>query len=101
MNKYTIKITLNTPHPSGEYEYINQEPIYVQDFTGDKEDISRIVRAVNHDTNYIPPVFPFLSDPNNFKIPSSCAKCGIKFDGVMGYVCSQPGCPTGLGGPQC
>jgi hypothetical protein len=98
MNKYTIKITLNSPHPSGNY---NEETIYTQDFTGDKNDISRIVRAVNHDPNYVAPVFPFLSDPNTFKMPSGCVKCGIKFDGVMGYVCSLPGCPTGLGGPQC
>ena len=31
----------------------------------------------------------------------SCPKCGIKLDGVMGYVCSQPRCPTGLGGFWC
>lgn len=98
MNKYTIKITLDSPHPSGNY---SEEIIYSQNFTGDKNDVARIVRAVNHDPNYVPPVFPFISDPNIFKIPSSCAKCGIQLDRVMGYVCSQSGCPTGLGGPQC
>ena len=31
---------------------------------------------------------------------SNCAKCGIKLDGVMGYVCPNYGCPTGLAGPK-
>lgn len=31
----------------------------------------------------------------------NCSKCGIKLDTVMGYVCSQPQCPTGLGGAWC
>ena len=30
-----------------------------------------------------------------------CPKCGLKLDTVMGYVCSQPQCPTGLGGVWC
>ncbi len=30
-----------------------------------------------------------------------CSKCGIKLDQVMGYVCSQVFCPTGLGGTRC
>ena len=28
-----------------------------------------------------------------------CAKCGITFSGVMGYVCPRNDCPAGLGGP--
>lgn len=31
----------------------------------------------------------------------NCPKCGLKLDSVMGYVCSNPECPTGLGGVQC
>ncbi len=27
-----------------------------------------------------------------------CAKCGIRLPLVMSYVCSQAGCPAGLGG---
>lgn len=33
--------------------------------------------------------------------PKSCSKCGIKLDGVMGYSCPQPNCPTGLGSAWC
>ena len=29
-------------------------------------------------------------------IPSSCAVCGIKFDGPMGYACNNPRCPSGV-----
>jgi hypothetical protein len=31
----------------------------------------------------------------------NCPKCGLKLDQVMGYVCSNPECPTGLGGTKC
>ena len=30
-----------------------------------------------------------------------CTKCGLELRPVMGYVCSQPNCPTGLGSPMC
>lgn len=30
-----------------------------------------------------------------------CPKCGIKLDGVMGYVCVNSRCPVGLGSVQC
>lgn len=29
---------------------------------------------------------------------SKCPKCGITLSPVMGYVCTQSQCPTGLGG---
>ena len=40
-------------------------------------------------------------DPN--KIPkwetkNRCEKCGLKIEGVMGYVCTNYPCPCGLGG---
>lgn len=30
-----------------------------------------------------------------------CKQCGLKLESTMGYVCSQPRCPTGLGGAWC
>lgn len=51
---------------------------------------------------------PTITSP--FKFPDTlpvsdwvqrCSKCGIHLSGVMGYVCSQPQCPTGLGGSWC
>lgn len=29
-------------------------------------------------------------------VPNSCAVCGIKFDGPMGYACTNPRCPSGV-----
>ena len=57
----------------------------------------------------IPP-FPILEDdeqeikkdPGPFSYdPDKCPRCGLTLTGVMHYVCSQPKCPTGLGGIQC
>lgn len=37
--------------------------------------------------------------PATQSIPNACSKCGLKMEGVMGYVCPNGGdCPTGLGG---
>lgn len=43
--------------------------------------------------------WPTINPP--IQSPNHCPKCGIKMEGVMGYVCSQPQCPTGLGGVWC
>ena len=31
----------------------------------------------------------------------TCPACGLKLEGVMGYVCNNPRCPTGLGPVMC
>ena len=46
------------------------------------------------------PSIPMPSLPT-WSTPSYCPQCGLKFEGTMGYVCSQPKCPTGLGGAWC
>lgn len=50
-----------------------------------------------------PVTVPFPYDPSTpyGPIAKNCAKCGLKMEGVMGYVCTQPQCPTGLGGAWC
>ncbi len=50
----------------------------------------------------IPPIQPdpFPSQPTPWNT-KNCSLCGLELKGVMGYVCPQPGCPTGLGGPMC
>ena len=30
-----------------------------------------------------------------------CSTCGIKFEGVMGYVCNRGDCPSGMGPVMC
>lgn len=32
---------------------------------------------------------------------SHCAKCGIKLESAMGYVCNNNPCPCGMGGVTC
>lgn len=39
---------------------------------------------------FILPVIEPVPQPPSFR----CPKCGINFEGVMGYVCSDPCCPT-------
>ena len=49
---------------------------------------------------YKEPFMPYPSQP--VKMADACPTCGLRFDqGAMGYVCSVPKCPTGLGGPWC
>ena len=43
------------------------------------------------------PFAPLVPNP----IISKCGKCGLEMSQVMGYVCSDPMCPTGLGPTMC
>ncbi|KKM60289.1 hypothetical protein LCGC14_1543340 [marine sediment metagenome] len=43
------------------------------------------------------PFTPVVPNP----IVSKCPLCEIEIHQVMGYYCSRPNCPTGLGGPSC
>ena len=45
-----------------------------------------------------PPVFPVVPDLSR---KTTCTKCGMTFEGVMGYVCNTPGCPMGCGPITC
>ena len=50
------------------------------------------------------PIFPQPWVPQTpiEQIPNSrCPKCNLELSPVMGYVCTQQDCPTGLGGPSC
>ena len=46
------------------------------------------------------PSMPYGPGPFNYNT-NKCPKCGIQLNSVMGYVCSTPDCPTGLGGSKC
>lgn len=45
------------------------------------------------------PITPWPSAP--LPTTSGCPKCGLAMEGAIGYVCSVPMCPTGLGGAWC
>lgn len=53
------------------------------------------------------PVIPRLPDKVDYSprtpnpIVAICGECGLEIHQVMGYVCSNPRCPTGFGGPSC
>jgi hypothetical protein len=76
-----------------------------------REEVALLTNIIRETANNVPmkPSFPyqpgFVPIPND--IPplvamfTTCPKCGLKLDSVMGYVCSQPQCPTGLGGAWC
>ena len=51
------------------------------------------------------PIIPKLPEdynPNPDPNPTVavCGECGLHLKSVMGYVCSNVRCPTGLGGPR-
>lgn len=62
----------------------------------DIRDYLRSNQVMDIPTIPYPPYKPFETTTHN-----TCPKCGIKLDAVMGYVCSTPQCPTGLGGTWC
>lgn len=49
------------------------------------------------------PSTPISPWPTTTPLPinHTCPKCGLAMEGAMGYVCSVPMCPTGLGGAWC
>ena len=43
------------------------------------------------------PVFPLPASPGeNYMAATVCGKCGMNWEGVMGYVCSSLDCPVQL-----
>ena len=42
----------------------------------------------------VQPVTPLQPLKN---MPNRCTKCGIELDAIMGYVCYNKPCPTGMG----
>lgn len=42
----------------------------------------------------VPPTFPLPNPWPGYWVPSSCPVCGIHWEGAMGYVCSNPYCPS-------
>ena len=70
------------------------------------KELEERVDFVEHTRDTTIPIQPFTPpyDPWERKSFSwrECPKCKLRLDqGPMGYVCSQPQCPTGLGGSWC
>ena len=67
---------------------------YIRDLEYDKlwENLQKKLDDIISDMPKPEPMKPWLS---------TCSKCGLILDGIMGYCCPQPQCPTGLGGSWC
>ena len=70
-----------------------------------KRDIAWIIQYLLKQNQPIqpPPYVPTIPNPFDPALPTvpwqpvtrqSCPKCGIRLDGVMGYVCGDTNCPT-------
>ena len=59
---------------------------------------------IEYEDSYPYPDWPLIPQPYTPWQPqakSQCSECGLVLEGIMGYVCGHPKCPTGLGGPMC
>ncbi len=65
-----------------------------------QERIERYLDFQQIDNPIIDPLIPSTPiDPN--PVVAKCSECGLEMAQVMGYVCSHPKCPTGIGGTYC
>lgn len=60
------------------------------------EALMRRVEALERRVIFPPPA---TAPPREFL--DHCTKCGLQLNKVMGYVCPNADCPTGLGSPMC
>ena len=66
--------------------------------------LTEVIRAMSKPpTTTLPgiPTYPIDQIPPIKQWYGNCPRCGLKLEGVMGYVCPNADCPTGLGGSKC
>lgn len=67
----------------------------------DIELLKKRIDAIEHSQRVTQPYGP-TTPHQPFQWPTNqCTRCGLQLDKVMGYVCPQPNCPTGLGPVMC
>lgn len=71
---------------------MNRTPT-IEDVMTELEELKKRVRELERSNHPLPS--PFAPGPT-FKL-NQCSACGISLEGTMGYVCSNPRCPTMLG----
>jgi hypothetical protein len=74
--------------------------LFLEEYIKDLE-LSNAWYDFNEKTKDLNKIKDLLVHPWPQQATNSCSKCGLRLEGVMGYVCSQPMCPTGLGGVWC
>lgn len=58
-----------------------------------KETLEKILKKLDDiemKINRVQPIYPTTPSLRG----TTCAKCGMRWEGAMGYVCIQPGCPV-------
>lgn len=83
------------PAASGDVGYPNTEALSM----GSLDYIRK--RAKELDVPVIEPLPPPPPPRNPQGVIAICGQCGLEITRVMGYVCHNQRCPTGLGGPVC
>jgi hypothetical protein len=101
LEHYTKVISMQ-PYLESRYKsYTDKmaERLRVKDLEKRVEEQAKLIELLQKNTAIPPwnPSMPYQPLPTFTK----CGKCGLNLEGVMGYVCSQPQCPTGLGGVWC
>ena len=64
------------------------------------EELRAVRKIIERDAEpipFIPQTPPYIPRA----LANKCVTCGITLDGVMGYACQRPDCPTGLGPVTC
>lgn len=56
------------------------------------DEVLKRLDAIEMKINRIQPIVPTSPVAPSLS-PTVCAKCGLKWDGAMGYVCASPDCP--------
>ena len=64
-----------------------------------KQDLEKILKRLDKiedviNRPYEPYEYPGDNTPQPYYSATSCAKCGMTFEGVTGYYCPQNVCPT-------
>lgn len=74
---------------------IRDMPVVQEHLAKAAEEIEKATKAAEAELKIIQP----MPIGPRFSNETVCEKCGMKFDGVMGYICPNNDCPKFLGGP--
>ena len=72
-------------------ERLEKQIAYLERRIDDLEKANRM----HHPFQPIAPPAPYNPQPT-WVIPNACHVCGLEFKGSMGYVCTNPKCPTAI-----
>lgn len=84
-------------------EFLNS--LTIQEFIELKKEVEKITLEFDTSKSTDKNSIGFNDCYNTFSLPplnqNKCPRCGINMENLSHYVCTQYGCPTGLGGITC